>query len=156
MLGQYAEFFAGVFSRLESASENVRKGQRACERQLEELCRQEQVWRQERAALEQELEAVRNRAAELSEAFNRQKRDGEKQQRQWSEELKRMRRTLQQVLRHLTERAEEPTDPAPRNPAPQPDASGARKGVDPVLNSIMAQFEILQNDVALRHNSGKG
>ncbi len=154
--GQYAEFFAGVFSRLESGSEKVRKRQRACDRQLEELRRQGQLWRQERAALEQELEAVRNRAAELSEALNRQKRDGEEQQRQWSEELKRMRCMLQEVLYRVTERPEEPACPAPTGPTPQPAASGAQNVVDPMQDSIMAQFEILQNDAAQRHKSGKG
>lgn len=148
--GGDAEFFSGVFSRLESATGAVKASQQARDRQLHELRQQQQLWEQERTVLEHELEAVRNRVAELSETVARQKRDAESQQQQWSGELKRMRRSLQEVVLRLAERAQETADPAVRNVTRSPDTSKVGAIADPVLDSVMAQFEILQNDVARR------
>ncbi len=146
---EYADFFSGVFSRLESMSDVVR----ARDWKIEDLQQQRQLWEQERSALERELEAVRNRAAEMNEAMVQQKHDAELQQSQWSEELKRMRKALQQMAHRLAKCNEEAAAPpsavansrsleAHVNPAP-----------DPVLDSVMAQFEVLRKDVARRRET---
>jgi len=106
---------------------------------------------QERTLLEGELETVRNRAAEMAESLAEQKRGLARQQTQWADELKQMRRLMEALSRRLSE-----TPPAPAA-APQPaapSASGAEAGHssddDPVLDSVMAQFQMLQQDLARR------
>ncbi len=157
LCGEYVDFFSGVFSRLESASEAVEAREQSRERQLAELQRQQQLWEQERTILERELEAVRNRAAELSEELAQQKRDADAQQAQWSRELKSMRRALQQMSHRLTERVEEPSAPVTAAPPEAPRARPAKTtgAADPVLNSVMAQFELLQSDAARRRGPSK-
>lgn len=105
---------------------------------------------QERARLEAELEMVRNRAAEMSETLVQQKREIVQERAQWSEELKRMR--------HLLEAHHAAASVAPREvaspvaPAAESRPTSKPNGVesDPVLDSVMAQFEILQKDLARR------
>ncbi len=153
--GEYAEFFSGVFSRLESVSEAAQTRQQSRDRQLQELQRQQQLWDQDRAILERELEAVRNRAAELNAALAQQKREAEMQQSQWAAELKQMRRTLQQMARRLAAPAEQASVPAAaefdaRPPAP---TAGREAEADPVLDSVVAQFQLLQSDSARRRKA---
>jgi chromosome segregation ATPase len=148
--GEYAEFFSGVFARLESVSGAVKVRQQASERELDELRQKQHLWEQERAVLEHELEAVRNRAAELSSALAQQRRDAELQQNQWAAELKGMRKALQQVAHRLAERGEKAPEAASPGADRPPGTSKVDDVSDPVLNSVMAQFEILQNDVARR------
>lgn len=101
--------------------------------------------RQEQAVLETELDAVRTRAAELAEALAEQKRQAEEQQAQWVDELRRQRSLLERLTRALAE------SPAPRSAAPAPDgASREVQAADTALESVMAQFEMLQRDVARR------
>ncbi len=153
--GECAEFFTGVFARLESVSDAMKTREQSRDRQLLEFQRQQQLWDQERTILERELEAVRNRAAELSEALEQQKRDAATQQTEWAGELKRMRRTLQQMAHRLVERAEMPAPTAAADHDVRPRPSEPAHDADPVLNSVMAQFEILQNDAARRREAQK-
>ncbi|MDZ7618598.1 MAG: hypothetical protein U1E05_16460 [Patescibacteria group bacterium] len=146
---EYGEFFAGVFSRLESMSDVVR----ARDQQIEELQQQQRLWEQERSALERELEAVRNRAAEMNETITQQKRDAENQQNQWSGELKRVRKALQRMAERGARRDENTFEPSAELVAPRSLASVAAPGPDPVLDSVMAQFEVLRKDVARRRDT---
>lgn len=110
----------------------------------------------ERRELEVELEAVRNRAAELAENLVRQQTDQSLQQSQWGDELRRMRSTMEDALRRIAESALAAADPQNEIPVsthdtPQLPAVGAEsKQADPVLDSVMAQFEMLQRDIAKR------
>jgi len=105
---------------------------------------------QERALLEGELETVRNRAAEMTESVAEQKRSLARQQTQWADELKQMRRLMEGLSRRLSEA---PPAPAPAAEPPPQAAAGApadRSPDDPVLDSVMAQFQMLQQDLARR------
>lgn len=108
---------------------------------------------QERSELEHELETVRNRAAELAEALAEQKREMSDQQTAWAEELRRMRRLMETMV----ERQLANTSAAPPPPAEKPAASEpAIPSGDPALDSVMAQFEMLQRDVARRRKRVAG
>ena len=150
--GECAEFFSGVFSRLESVSDAMKARELARDRQLGEFKRQQQLWDQERTILEHELETVRNRAAELSESLAQQKRDAEMQQNQWAAEFKRMREMLQEMACRMAEGGVETAAPAPTENRSHGHPSGS-DGADPVLNSVMAQFQILQSDAARRRKT---
>jgi len=119
----------------------------------------------ERRELEAELEAVRSRAAEMSEALDEQKRQMAEQQTRWTEELRRQRCLLEKVTDCLGEgrstlegRPQQPQeeDQPPEKPRrgirarpnKQPDPTTAAG--DSVLDSVMAQFEVLQKDLARR------
>jgi chromosome segregation ATPase len=122
---------------------------RELQQQMRQMVQQQTVLEQERKGLEAELEAVRGRAAELADALAEQKRQLAQQQASWAEEFKRIRLLLEVMGGRLTEgiHAINPAKPEPaRKLAP---ATTAAAG-DPVLESVMAQFEILQKDVARR------
>jgi len=118
----------------------------ALQGQLREWERQRAAWERERGVLENELETVRARAAESAELLAQQKRQMAEQQAQWMEELKRMRRLLEAMARRLCE-----PDEASATHVPQRAAAGAGEPAgDPVLDSVMAQFERLQKDLVRR------
>jgi len=133
------------------------------EQLLEEARSQQVQWEKERAVLEAELEAVRNRAAEMSESLTEQKRLVGQQQNQWSEELKRMRCALEDVSRQWSQEeppvgpvAASPQPPPVPPPAPEPVAAEETRSAneDAALSSVMAQFEMLQRDLARRRATG--
>jgi chromosome segregation ATPase len=105
----------------------------------------------ERVVLETELEAVRGRASEMAETLARQGRQMAEERLQWSDELKQMRR----LLEGLSQRRPEP-EPVHAPAAAQPRGDGRPAAghdggdSDPVLSSVMAQFEMLQKDLARR------
>jgi len=110
---------------------------------------------QERREVENELEGLRNRAAELVETLARQQANQAQQESEWGEELRRMRQLLEEVSQRLVEAAlpcspaqEKKDRPAPSG-SPQAPAMETLHG-DPVLDSVMAQFEMLQRDIAKR------
>lgn len=122
---------------------------RELQQQMQQMTQQQAALEQERKGLEAELEAVRGRAAELADALAEQKRLLAQQQAAWAEEFKRIRLLLEVMGGRLSEgiHAINPAKPEPvRKVAP---ATTAAAG-DPVLESVMAQFEILQKDVARR------
>jgi DNA repair exonuclease SbcCD ATPase subunit len=129
--------------------------QEQIQRQQKELAALEQ----ERAMLERELEIVRTRAAELSEAQAQQGRQMSEERERWSEDLKRMRRVLETVAeRQLAQSAPEtraakaavPLPAAAEKPTPRQDRG------DPVLDSVITQFEMLQRDLARRRKAAAG
>ena len=113
--------------------------------QLQSMAEQHLALRQEHAVVECELDAVRTRAAELAEALDVERRAHNQQQGIWAEELHRMRRVLESLAQRAAAPAGVPT------PAP---AAAAVGSADPVLDSVMAQFALLQKDVARRRSAG--
>ena len=125
------------------------------ERKLTDLERQHALLEQDRAVLEKELEGVRNRAADLAESLAEQKRLAAQQQTQGNAELQRMRVLLENLARqdtfsrpnHDIEVSASPIEPVvPLVPKQEPHNPAA----DPVLGSVLAQFEMLQQDRARR------
>ncbi len=104
----------------------------------------------ERIALETELEAVRTRAAELGETLAQQGRQIAEERAAWSSELKRMSGLLESLV---DRKAQAPVVvmPEPRMTAPRPMAGDD----DPVLSSVMAQFEMLQRDLSRRRKAAE-
>ncbi|OHB70407.1 MAG: hypothetical protein A2V70_16705 [Planctomycetes bacterium RBG_13_63_9] len=114
---------------------------------------QQSLLEQERRMLESELETVRNRAAEMAESLADQKRLSAQQQSQWADELKRMRRLLESMSVRLAEAeiAQSNARSEPRGPASGgSDGHVASEEDDAALDSVVAQFEILQKDLARR------
>ena len=167
--GEFEQFFAGVFTELDAlAGELSSAGQQLRETAsapapaepaaglpadtVHELLQLQQ----ERTQLEFELESVRGRTAELAEALAEQKRVSAQQQVQWSDEFRRIRTLLEGLpARRVEEPPAGPPVVRPRRdaqPAPQPAQAAA---ADPVLDSVMAQFEILQKDLARRRAAAK-
>ena len=111
---------------------------------------------QERVVLESELDMVRNRAAEMAETLAQQQQQMADERQQWAQELKRMRRLLETLssrgLEHPAAAEALPTRVAPRRTTGKsPDeAPAARPNGDPVLGSVIAQFEMLQKDIVRR------
>ena len=137
-----------------SRSTESRAGSEQLDEQIRRMQQQQAEWEQERRLLETELESVRNRAAEMSDAVAEQKRTAAGQQKQWAEELKRMRRALEGMSARVPGEdrppARSPTPPAePQRKEPVAEQPSEPDG-DPVLDSVMAQFEMLQRDLAKR------
>jgi hypothetical protein len=113
---------------------------------------QQALRERERAELEAELEAVRGRAAEMAESLAEQKRLLAQQQVEWAREFKRMRCLLEGMSGQLAEGIAGAgvgiSEPAPSAACPAAPPAG-----DPVLDSVLAQFAMLQKDVARRRVS---
>jgi chromosome segregation ATPase len=134
--------------------------------QLRRLERQQGMLEQEKQLLESELESVRNRAVEMASTLAEQKREAAQQQNQWADELKRMRRLLEDMSHRLAGAVPAATASAAPSAAPPPAAAAiapnaatvagktASSGEDPVLESVLAQFEMLQRDLARRRADG--
>ncbi len=108
---------------------------------------------QERVVIETELESVRNRAAEMAENLAEQRREMSSEREQWAQELKRMRRLLENISAHRMAPLPVETPPAPSEPHESAASSSGGAG-DPVLDSVMAQFEMLQKDIVRRRRAG--
>ncbi len=94
--------------------------------------------------LESELDALRHRAAELSETLAEQKRVTAQERQQWSEELRQLRRAVErqsEVLAHRTSQ-----EPAAVEQADQARPPGDPTSGDRVVDSLLAQFETLQKN----------
>lgn len=113
----------------------------------------------ERLELESELELVRARSTALQETVSLQKQELASQRASVTEELQELRGLLAEQTRLLTER--EPASPAPPATKAQPRTEresspeviqddSSSKHLDPVVNSVMAQFAKLQKDIAQR------
>jgi chromosome segregation ATPase len=116
--------------------------------------------RHEKLELESELELVRARSTELQETVSRQKRELEAQRLEVSDELKELR-TLISAQAELFAQHEpaSPGEPAVAQataaekqspPAAASHEEPSSKPLDPVVNSVMAQFAKLQRDIAQR------
>ncbi len=121
----------------------------AIQEQLEQLEQERLAWVQERAVLETELDAVRTRAAELADALEDDRQRAASERKDWATELHQMR----QLLQTLSDRPPAAVNGSsvPVHTAPEP--AEADDSQDPVLDSVMAQFEILQKDLARRRKA---
>ncbi|MGY8769242.1 MAG: hypothetical protein ACKVH8_12555 [Pirellulales bacterium] len=107
------------------------------------------------AELEEELEQVRSRAAELTETVDRQQREMNEERVEWSSELK----SIRDVVQRRNESSQESTQAvaSESNGAvatlekPASRQVGALGG-DRVVDSVMAQFAKLQRDISRRRN----
>jgi len=120
--------------------------------------RERSAWEQERAVLETELDSIRNRAADLAQTLEAERRQLAEQRSQWTEELKQMRRMLEELRRQPTAGpgpVEAAAQQAPAEASPPEPSQGkpANEENDPVLDSVMAQFEMLQKDLARRRKA---
>ena len=115
--------------------------------------------KQERMELEVELELVRARSAELQETVSRQKRELSAQRLEVNTELKELRTLLSQQAEMFSQHepassperlsSHEAVERHSSPPVPVADEPSA-KPLDPVVNSVMAQFAKLQRDIAQR------
>ncbi|MHC4177890.1 MAG: coiled-coil domain-containing protein [Planctomycetota bacterium] len=141
----------------ELEARQVKAGQPQADEDLRErfqqMERQQALLEQERTVLESELEAVRNRAAEMAESLADQKRQAASQRAEWADELKRMRRLLESISGRLAEG--ELSGRTGQSDFQEPVGVAAGEGStaatgDAVLDSVAAQFEMLQRDLARR------
>jgi chromosome segregation ATPase len=135
------------------------KPRQALEEQIERKEKERAELEQERAMLERELEIVRSRAAELSEIQAQQGRQMSEERERWSEELKRMRRLLETMAeRQLALPAAETRAAKSAGPPPASGQQATPKEdrADPVLDSVITQFEMLQRDLARRRKVAAG
>jgi chromosome segregation ATPase len=113
---------------------------------FQELRQQYSELQQERILLESELENVRSRAAELTELLSEQKRSAMERQAHWDEELRCMRLLLESMAGRQAEVERQIVQRLGTAPNPPPAA-------DPVLGSVLAQFELIQQDCARRRQN---
>jgi DNA repair ATPase RecN len=101
-----------------------------------------------RMAIEKELEFVRIKASEMTELLAEQKRLSVPQQNQWAEEVHQLRTLLENMTKQTSD-TRRPIEAAPVAKAKSCVAAVASG--DPVLESVLAQFEILQQDRVFRN-----
>jgi chromosome segregation ATPase len=106
---------------------------------------QQADWLQQRAALESEVETLRGRAADQSDALHEQKRQAVRQQAELAGELKRMRSLVEALTGQLRS---EPAVPAEGRRAAPVDAF--------MVNSVLAQYQMLPRDGSLRNGKRNG
>lgn len=123
------------------------------EEEVRQLEHQRAELNQDRVVLETELEAVRNRAAELSEEISRERRQMSEERSEWTTELKRMRRLLETFAQRQIELAEAGVGGQTQASAAADQSQPFETAKDPVLDSVMAQFEMLQKDLAKRRKN---
>jgi len=106
---------------------------------MESARQQEAAWQKDREGLETELETERQRTARQNEMITDQRRLAAEQQAELAGELKRMRSLLELLLNHMN----------------QPMGGDGRQSgsENSALESMLAQFEMLQRDLAQRRAS---
>lgn len=115
---------------------------------LDQIEQEKLAWTQQRAVLETELDTVRDRAAELVDTLDEERQRASSERKDWAEELRQMRQLLQALSDRKVIAAPDVAAPA------SIEAERAEEDAqDPVLDSVMAQFEILQKDLARRRKA---
>jgi chromosome segregation ATPase len=107
---------------------------------IEATRQQQAAWQQDRDGLEAKLEAERQRSAQQNEALAEQRRLAAQQQAELAGELKRMRSLLEVLLNHINQ-------PLVANTG---DRTQTASSDNAALESVLAQFEMLQRDLAER------
>jgi chromosome segregation ATPase len=139
---------AEVRAQLEQHSHGAGRGEGSEDTRLAEV----------HAELEQallELELVRGHAAELQDTVAEQKQELSEQRSTMGDELKQLRRLVEQQAEMLAQQPADSASAALAAVAPAPPAKDASAAADPVVSSVMAQFAKLQQDVAQRRKSRK-
>ncbi|MGC4001895.1 MAG: hypothetical protein QM811_01575 [Pirellulales bacterium] len=142
------------------------KAQLALERNERETTRlaSEQALRQsvldlerERSELELELENVRQRAVELGDELTELKRTCGEERESWQSEIRQLRKTIEKsaqagprVVEQPGEVVHETASPATHMPEPAKPVAPTAGTFDPVLGSVLTQFQALQKDLARR------
>jgi chromosome segregation ATPase len=119
---------------------------RRLEKERDELVQQQRL-------LAAELDTVRSRAAEMAERLAHEESRMAAERARWGDELKRMRQVIESLARQQAEQPLSATRPAA---AAETTPAGRPPQADPVLGSVMAQFEMLQRDVAERRKKTAG
>ena len=104
----------------------------------------------QRGELEAELELVRIRAAELEQALDEEKRSAREQQSQLGREMVHLRELLERQAAQLSRYCEAQAHAAAGDAPVRRDEAG--QAADPVMGSVMSQFELLQKD-RIRRNA---
>ncbi len=125
----------------------------ALQQQLRQMTARQALMEEEKKELEAELETVRSRAAEMADSLTEHKRLLGQQQTEWAGEFRRIRSLLEGFPNRLAEvmpSAREVDQPMEREPVMRAATPHAAKANDPALESVVAQFEMLQRDMARR------
>jgi chromosome segregation ATPase len=145
-LARHSEELTTVRSQTLAASQEA---ELSIKNKILDMEQQQSLLEKERAVMETELESVRSRAMEISELLAEQKRMSVPQQSQWADELQQMRTLLETLTRQITETKRQ----SESSPVVKPSSGVAAVALgDPVLESVLAQFEILQQDRFSRHS----
>lgn len=148
-LHHWQEAMRSQLAQLEAVAAQLVDGQSHADHgpQLLEVARQQQAaWQQERAGLQSELESLRCRDAQQGETLAEHRRLASQHQAELSAELKRMRSLMETLTGHMSNEPPLRTEGGEQCLSP-PDAAA--------LGSVLAQFEMLQHDIAQRRG-GKG
>ncbi len=160
-LARHNEELTAVRTQMQAAAQEV---EISIKNKILDLDRQQSLLEKDRALMETGLESVGSRAAEMAELLGEHKRLAAAQQGNWAEELQQIRLMLDVLARHTEEhmrqteedklqvlqekrQAGEEKRQSEPSPAAKPPAGVAGVALsDPVLESVLAQFEILQQD----------
>lgn len=175
-----AQLFSGLESmreRLDQHDRRIKEERRRIAEEREKLAAERAQWQaqkqhgaseapdsrllteleQERGMLEEELETVRRRCEELAQTVADQKRQLTEERAEWTAEFRQLRKILDKQSQILVERVEQ-NQVAPLGvvAGPSDNVNGGaaqRGGVDPVLGSVISQFQLLQKDAARRRQA---
>jgi predicted nucleic acid-binding Zn-ribbon protein len=103
----------------------------------------------DRSSLEEELETVRRRCEELSDTVTEQKRQIAEERAEWTAEFRQLRKILDKQSQILAQRVEHGPIP-PLTVVPAAPTAASDVAIDPVLGSVVSQFQLLQKDAARR------
>lgn len=120
---------------------------------IQDVERQQALLENQRAAMEMELASVGDKAARIADMLAEQKRISAPQQAEWVENLLQMRAMLENLTRQFAQgkRQVEASPPVIRQTG-----VAAAASADPVLESVLAQFEVLQQDRVFRRSETAG
>jgi chromosome segregation ATPase len=154
----------GLGSELRQALDRLASAQAAAQSEAlpameERLLRMEEERSQsdrERAALESELETLRTRNAEMACLLDRQKSQATEERTQWGDEIRRLRQVMELMSAGRSgSRAREAGAAPPAAVPPSPAPAGSTAAKDSALDSVIAQFELLQKDAARRRKRSR-
>jgi len=108
----------------------------------------------QRRELENELDALRHRGAELTEALSEQKRIVAAEREQWNEELRQLRRAVEKQSELLSQRPAQTahSEPVAAHNGTRPSSQAAER----VIGSVLEQFEMLQKNKIRKLASSSG
>jgi chromosome segregation ATPase len=166
-IARHNEEMAALRSQMQAAQQDV---EASLKNKMLDLDQQQSLLEKDRALMEAGLESVCSRATEMGELLDEHKRVAAEQESNWVEEIQQMRSMLESLANHAEEdkrqieeeqhRAEQDKRQAMQErrqtdyerraaDSSVPKAPVGVAGVamaDPVLESVLAQFEILQQD----------
>jgi chromosome segregation ATPase len=143
-LARHGEELTAVRSQIMAASQEAEAG---VKNKIHDLEQQRSLLENERTAMEKGFESVEKRAAQMAELLDEQKSVSDARQDLWAEDLRQMRTLLENLNRLIAEGRRQ----IESSPAVKPRSGvAAAAASDPVLASVLAQFEVLQQDRLFR------